>query len=85
MSVNSYDQRRFVLSVSRNESQWWRFSLYFEPKDGLHWVRPDMGLVEYDGSTKNNLLPDFPSASLACSDVTTGIFIDSTAPAQKRY
>lgn len=60
---------------------------YFESKDGLHWVRPNMGLVEYDGDKNNNLIPDFPSGKrgLACSDVTTCIFIDPTAPAKEKY
>ncbi len=25
-------------------------------KDGLHWERPNLGLIEYDGSTDNNIL-----------------------------
>jgi hypothetical protein len=60
---------------------------YFESKDGLHWVRPNMDLVEYKGNTNNNLLPDFPSGKLglACSDVTTCIFVDPTAPPEKKY
>jgi hypothetical protein len=60
---------------------------YFESKDGLHWVRPNMGLVEYDGDKNNNLIPDFPSGKrgLACSDVTTCIFIDPTAPPEEKY
>ena len=27
-------------------------------EDGIHWERPELGLVEYQGSKKNNLLPD---------------------------
>ena len=26
-------------------------------EDGIHWERPELGLVEFDGSTRNNLLP----------------------------
>ena len=26
-------------------------------EDGIHWERPELGLVEFNGSTKNNLLP----------------------------
>ena len=27
-------------------------------KDGVHWERPSLGLVEFDGSKDNNILPD---------------------------
>jgi hypothetical protein len=27
-------------------------------EDGIHWVKPELGLVEYNGSTANNILPD---------------------------
>ena len=26
-------------------------------EDGVHWERPDLGLVEFDGSKRNNILP----------------------------
>ena len=28
---------------------------YAESQDGIQWVKPDLGLVEFEGSTKNNL------------------------------
>ena len=28
---------------------------YYESEDGLHWRRPDLGLIEYDGSKANNI------------------------------
>ena len=34
-------------------------------EDGIHWERPSLGLVEFDGSTDNNILPEkegLPSA-----------------------
>ena len=33
---------------------------YFESKDGVHWSRPTVGLVEFQGSRENNLLPKAP-------------------------
>ena len=33
----------------------WR-AAYAESVDGLNWVKPELGLVEFHGSTKNNLL-----------------------------
>lgn len=33
---------------------------YLESEDGLHWRRPVVGLVEFQGSTDNNLIPSAP-------------------------
>lgn len=30
-------------------------SCYAESRDGIHWERPNLGLVEYDSSTDNNI------------------------------
>lgn len=48
---------------------------YFESNDGIHWERPDLGIFEFMGSRRNNLLVTAPSS----------IFIDPTAPAEARY
>ena len=32
---------------------------YAASRDGIHWTKPELGLVEYQGSTANNLA-DFP-------------------------
>ena len=29
-----------------------------ESSDGVHWSKPDLGLVEFDGSRKNNIILD---------------------------
>lgn len=31
---------------------------YAESRDGLNWVKPDLGLVEYNGSVQNNIVLD---------------------------
>ena len=31
---------------------------YAESKDGVHWTRPELGLVEFEGSKKNNIIWD---------------------------
>lgn len=33
---------------------------YAESSDGLHWEKPDLGLVEYNGSRHNNLVSGLP-------------------------
>ena len=35
-----------------------KFICYAESADGIHWERPELGLVEFKGSTKNNILLD---------------------------
>ena len=32
------------------------FYCYAESKDGIHWTRPELGLVEFQGSKKNNII-----------------------------
>lgn len=29
---------------------------YAESNDGIHWTKPELGIIEYEGSTKNNIL-----------------------------
>lgn len=45
--------------------------------DGLHWERPELGLRNYRGSTKNHLLP--------LDAVEASVFLDPVAPPEKRY
>ena len=44
---------------------------------GIHWERPHLGLKEYQGSRKNNLMP--------VEAVEASVFLDPRAPAEKRY
>ena len=55
------------------------FVAYAESTDGFDWRRPNLGLVEYQGSMANNLLfriSDFASES---------IFVDPNAPPEERF
>jgi len=51
---------------------------YAESRDGIHWVKPELGLVEYAGSKKNNLVLGYNSAF-------GDVFVDPNAPAAERY
>ena len=53
----------------------WGGNFYFESTDGMNWRRPDLGLVERDGSRKNNLLEN---------GVGT-VFKDPAGPESERY
>ncbi len=51
---------------------------YAESRDGVHWEKPKLGLVEFEGSTDNNLLFRYAHG--------TGIFLDEEEKdPQKRY
>lgn len=57
---------------------------YAESDDGINWRKPELGLVEYRGSTKNNIILD----ARATYDVgyhAGTVFIDPTAPPKERY
>ena len=49
---------------------------YFESKEGKNWIKPDLGLIEFEGNTKNNLIDNAIGLS---------IFVDPVAPKSERY
>ncbi|MFN9372014.1 MAG: hypothetical protein ACK6D3_09060 [Planctomycetaceae bacterium] len=51
---------------------------YAESDDGLHWTKPELGLVEYEGSRKNNLVVGY-------SSVVGQVFVDPNSPDAERY
>lgn len=51
---------------------------YAESDDGIHWTKPELGLVEYAGSTKNNLVVPYNS-------VVGQVFIEPDAPVEEKY
>jgi len=48
-----------------------------ESQDGVHWEKPNLGIVEFDGSTDNNILMR--------SVVDGTVFIDPHASPERRY
>ncbi len=55
---------------------------YARSDDGAKWTRPDLGLVEYNGSKDNNILFD---ARVAGGLHGQCVFLDPPAPAGERY
>lgn len=49
---------------------------YMESKDGIHWVKPSLGLVDFRGSKDNNLIIGPAGGS---------IFLDRLAPPDERF
>jgi hypothetical protein len=65
-----------------------QFLCYAESKDGIHWQKPDLGLVDFNGSTRNNIV----LAVEEIGDVKTvpgepAVFKDTNpaAPSESRY
>ncbi|MBI5817968.1 MAG: hypothetical protein HZA88_03200 [Verrucomicrobia bacterium] len=50
---------------------------YAESKDGVHWTKPNLGIVTYDGSKENNLV--------GLTSLEGVVFQDPNAPSQERY
>ena len=52
-----YLGRQFVtMEAGLNEAPHPDFVCYAESSDGISWVRPELGLVEFDGSSRNNII-----------------------------
>ena len=59
---------------------------YAESMDGIRWVKPNLGLFNYHGSTSNNILFREIGPPGAHSRVHgAGVFLDPTAPAVAKY
>ncbi|MBN2456999.1 MAG: hypothetical protein JXB29_10790 [Sedimentisphaerales bacterium] len=41
--------------VTAEKTGWWRPMCYAESNDGIHWTKPNLGLIEFAGSKKNNI------------------------------
>jgi hypothetical protein len=52
-NVDLYDERNRGESLVETHPLW---VAYAESEDGLHWQRPELGLIEFGGSKENNLL-----------------------------
>jgi hypothetical protein len=64
------------------------FCCYAESKDGIHWVKPDLGLHEFNGSKANNIvIPHGPMGKVNPDGGHPAIFKDDNpaAPPDARY
>lgn len=51
-----YRGHRFIVREDKFEMAQREVVCYAESKDGIHWIKPDLGLVEDRGSKKNNII-----------------------------
>ncbi len=58
---------------------------YATSKDGIHWEKPDVGIVEYAGSRKNNIVVGHGAAGFMMGQDGGMVFLDPTAPAGERF
>ena len=66
----------------------WETLCVAESRDGIHWTRPELGIVEFDGSTKNNLILDRAMVEeIRGSPAHTAVFKDTNpdCPDTERY
>jgi hypothetical protein len=56
---------------------------YAESTDGKTWIKPDLGLVEYNGSRNNNII--FDGRMSGCGFHGHCVFVDPTAAPDSRY
>jgi hypothetical protein len=64
------------------------FLCYAESSDGIHWRRPELGLFEFNGSKKNNIILTPESvAAIEGDPAHTSVFKDANpdCPADARY
>jgi len=73
--------------ASGQSAGWWRPMCYAESDDGIHWTKPELGLVEFNGSKKNNIClieSDPPSLSLV-NDFLSVIYDAEDPDPARRY
>ena len=56
-----------------------RFNCYQESDDGMRWERPELGFVDFRGSTANNLISSHEEFEI------DSVFVDPTAGPEERY
>jgi hypothetical protein len=54
--LHENDKFRMYYSTNTNSRKWNLNIAYAESDDGINWTKPELGIVEYKGSKKNNLL-----------------------------
>lgn len=66
---------------------WWRPMCYAESKDGVKWTKPELGLVEFNRSTRNNicLIEGEPHSMTRVNDFLSVLYEPEEPDTTKRY
>jgi hypothetical protein len=58
---------------------------YARSKDGIHWEKPDVGLIEYEGDPKNNIVMGHGATGVRLGQDGGMVFLDPNAPEGERF
>ncbi len=66
---------------------YWRPMCYAESTDGIHWTKPDLGLVDFNGSKKNNicLIEGTPFSLTRVDDFLSVMYDEADPDPSRRY
>lgn len=66
---------------------WWRPMCYAESSDGIHWVKPELGLVDFNGNRRNNicLIEGEPAALTRVNDFLSILHDPADPDPARRY
>lgn len=58
---------------------------YAESPDGIHWTRPNLGMIEFEGSKENNILLSEETWGNVAHNFSPFLDTNPAAPAEERY
>ncbi len=68
-------------------AQNWRPMCYAESEDGINWIKPELGLVEFNGNSRNNicLIEGNPHSLTLVNDFLSVLYEPDDPDPQRRY
>ena len=78
------EEGHHTLKLERDRSDWRRYMCYARSRDGITWKKPNLGLVEFDGSRKNNIVAGHGAAGIE-KQAYGMVFLDPNAPPEQRF
>ncbi len=58
---------------------------YARSRDGIHWEKPELGLIAYKGNPKNNIVIGHGAAGVELGQDGCMVFLDPNAPHEERF
>lgn len=58
---------------------------YARSADGIHWEKPELGLTEYEGNRKNNIVLGHGAGGVHIGQAGAMVFVDPSAPPAERF
>ena len=86
-SLSNFDRDEaghHTLKLERDRNDWRRYMCYARSRDGITWEKPNLGLVEFDGSRKNNIVAGHGAAGVE-KQAYGMVFLDPNAPPEERF